>query len=269
MRTKSLLLTLAITILSVAASTVSAQTTNNTFVVTPNSPNGWYFYDDTTDSTATATGTFVDGPATPPLGTGSVNLKTPGATDRQGIATDTYAGTPLSSITTWGYSTYQPGPTLAITLQFDVRYRPTDTAYGGRLVFEPYQQTGTVGSGWQTWNPYNGVWWASKTTAAGSGGVCGQGNPCTWAQIKSYFPNAIINGRLILRAGGGWTNFDGNVDALTIGVTDGTATQVDTYDFNLHSTPATADECKNGGYKIFNPSFKNQGQCIQYVNTGK
>ena len=116
MSRKLLLLTLSIFVLSVAASPVFAQTTSNTFVVTPNSPNGWYFYDDTTDSTATATGTFVDGPGTPPLGTGSVNLKAPGVNDRQAIATDAYAGTPLSSITKWGYSTYQPGPTLAIAL---------------------------------------------------------------------------------------------------------------------------------------------------------
>lgn len=267
-RKSPILLALAIFIVGLAASPAFAQTTNNTFVVTPNSPNGWYFYDDTTDSTVTANGTFVDGPGTPPLGTGSVNLKSTGPTDRQGMATDAYAGTPLSAITKWGYSTYQPGPTLAIALQFDIKYRPSDTAYGGRLVFEPYQQTGTVGSGWQTWNPYNGVWWASKTTAAGSGGLCPQSSPCTWSQIKTYFPDATISGRLILRAGG-WADFDGNADALTIGITDGTATQVDTYDFNLHSAPATADECKNGGYKTFNPSFKNQGQCIQFANTGK
>ena len=255
--------------MSFAVSPASAQTTNTTFVVTPTNPYGWYFYDDTTDSTTTATGNFVDGPATPPLGSGSVHLTALTATDRQAIATNAYAGTPISNITTWGYSTYQPGPTLAITLQFDIKYRTTDTAYGGRLVFEPYQQSGTVGSGWQTWNPYNGVWWASKTTAAGSNGLCPQSSPCTWAQVTSSFPDATINGRLLLRAGGNWTNFDGNADALTIGITDGTATQVDTYDFNLHSAPTNAEQCKNGGYKTFNPSFKNQGQCIQYVNTGK
>jgi hypothetical protein len=179
------------------------------------------------------------------------------------------ASTALSDITAWGYSTYQPGPILAITLQFDVKYRTTDTAYGGRLVFEPYQQSGTVGSGWQTWNPYTGVWWASKTNTAGSNGLCPQASPCTWAQVTAYFPDAVISGRLLLKAGGGWTNFDSNADALTIGVTDGTATQVDTYDFNLHSAPANAEQCKNGGYKTFSPAFKNQGQCIQFVNTGK
>lgn len=249
-----------------ASLAVSAQsTTNHTFEVTPTTPNGWYFYDDTTDSVATATGTFVDGPGTPPLGSGSVNLKAMIATDRQAIATNAYAGTALSSITTWGYSTFQPGPILAIALKFDVKYRTTDTAYGGRLVFEPYQQGGTVGSGWQTWDPYNGVWWASKTTAEGSNGLCPQSSPCTWAEVKSYFPDATIAGRLLLQAGGNWTNFDGNADALTIGVSDGDSIQVDTYDFNLHNTPKDKDQCKDGGYKNFNPPtgpYKNQGQCV-------
>jgi len=35
--------------------------------------------------------------------------------------------------------------------------------------------------------------------------------------------------------------------------------------------PTTANQCKNGGWQTFNTprSFKNQGDCIQYVNTGK
>jgi hypothetical protein len=35
--------------------------------------------------------------------------------------------------------------------------------------------------------------------------------------------------------------------------------------------PASADQCKNGGWATFTfpRRFKNQGDCIQYVNTGK
>ena len=35
--------------------------------------------------------------------------------------------------------------------------------------------------------------------------------------------------------------------------------------------PANANQCKNGGWQTFNTprSFKNQGDCVQYVNTGK
>ncbi|MBT8227621.1 MAG: protein kinase [Dactylosporangium sp.] len=34
------------------------------------------------------------------------------------------------------------------------------------------------------------------------------------------------------------------------------------------NTPSTADECKNDGWKLFtDPSFKNQGDCVSYVET--
>jgi hypothetical protein len=31
--------------------------------------------------------------------------------------------------------------------------------------------------------------------------------------------------------------------------------------------PTSKDQCKNGGWEDF--GFKNQGQCIKFVNTGK
>lgn len=46
--------------------------------------------------------------------------------------------------------------------------------------------------------------------------------------------------------------------AANAGVEDG----LDDY-YNLTSK----EQCKNGGYKAF--GFKNQGQCIRFVNTGK
>jgi hypothetical protein len=43
--------------------------------------------------------------------------------------------------------------------------------------------------------------------------------------------------------------------------------------FNAANTPLTANDCKNGGWQTrttaTGQSFPNQGQCIQYVNTGK
>jgi hypothetical protein len=35
--------------------------------------------------------------------------------------------------------------------------------------------------------------------------------------------------------------------------------------------PTNKDQCKNDGWQTFNTprKFKNQGDCIQYVNTGK
>ena len=49
------------------------------------------------------------------------------------IATDAYFATGLASLTSLGYSSYQPGPVQAIALMFDVRYRVTDSAYGENL----------------------------------------------------------------------------------------------------------------------------------------
>ena len=172
--------------------------TSVTTVVSPSNMSGWYFWNDKNDTFAGSPGELVVGPAPTPLGTGSVRLGplTDNGATAAGysvIATNAYAGTPLAQITSLSYATFQPGPTLAIALQFDVRYRTTDVSYGGRLVFEPYQTVGTVGSGWQTWSPLSGKWWASKTTAAGSN----------------------------------WSGFDGNADALSIGANGNTTT----YDF--------------------------------------
>lgn len=138
----------------------------------------------------------------------------------------------MDAITALSYATYEPGPTLAPSLTFDIKYRPGDTAYGGRLTFEPYQQTGSIPGGWQTWSPLNGVWWASKTTAAGINGRCGQSTPCSWASIKDVFPGATIIGRLGFRVGV-WTPGDWNVDAFTIGVNNAGKT------FNFEGAPPT------------------------------
>ena len=204
-----------------------------TVVVNPSNMNGWYFWNDKDDVPTGSPGELVSGPATPPSGAGSVRLgplTDNGATaaGHSVIATDAYFGTALADITALSYSTYQPGPTQAIAVQFDIRYRTTDTAYGGRLVFEPYQNGAvTVGSGWQSWSPLAGTWWATKTTAAGTGGAqvvalpagnCAQSSPCTWSQINAAFPAAAVYGRFLLKAGSNWSGFDGNADNLTVGV---------------------------------------------------
>ncbi len=267
-------LTFLVLLLSVVASTLVI--TNNHHVsasspvvvgpgnlVASTAPDGWYFWNDKNDIPTGSPGELVAGPATPPLGTGSVRLgplTDNGATaaGHSTIATNKYFGTALSNLTSLSYSTFQPGPTLAIAVQFDVRYRTADTAYGGRLVFEPYQNGAvTVGSGWQNWSPLAGIWWASKTNAAGTGGAqvvalpagnCAQASPCTWAQINAAFPAAAIYGRFLLKAGSNWNGFDGNADNLTVGVS-GVNT---TYDFE--------PQCSTTCYVRTDGSDANTGQ---------
>jgi hypothetical protein len=62
---------------------------------------------------------------------------------------------------------------------------------------------------------------------------------------------------------------DGYYDKVVVDTTGGTTT----YDFEPYLVATNADQCKKGGwmtYKRANGSpFKNQGDCIQYVNTGR
>ena len=222
----------------------AALATSTTVVVKPSAMHGWFFWDDTTDSLLTATGNFTAGPASAPLGTGSAHLTVASLTDRQALITPV-TGFNFADLSTLTYSTYRSsadaGNNLAISLQFTIDYSPTDlnTGYQGRLVFEPSNGAGgtVVANTWQTWNALNGQWWASKTTSGGSNGLCPQLSPCTWSQMLTNWPNARINPvapAVVLKAGGGWSVFDGNVDNLTIGVSGNTTT----YDFEPE-TPCT------------------------------
>jgi hypothetical protein len=117
----------------------------------------------------------------------------------------------------------------------------------------------------------NGNWWFTRSPGNDAAN-CPQGNPCTWSEVKVKFPNAgILSSQpvVLLKAGSGWSNFDGNVDAFTIGVTGSNTT----YDFEPYRVATDKEQCKNGGWqnvkRTDGSGFKNQGQCIQYVNTGK
>lgn len=244
-----------------------------TTVVHPGDMDGWAF----AQETATGSGSLVNGPETPPSGTGSAQLVVD-STDGEIIAKAGYGGTKLADITELEYNTYRTsgGSALAIALQLNIDSDVTDenNAWQGRLVYEPYH-TQTVSTGeWQTWDTLNdaagtgtGNWWFSNGTLAANSG-CTMATPCTWAEVLAEFPNAGVHntlGAIVLKAGGGWAGgFDGNVDALTI--------NGDTFDFEFESpevltSPSNKDECKKGGWMTFNnPSFKNQGQCVAWTN---
>jgi hypothetical protein len=79
---------------------------------------------------------------------------------------------------------------------------------------------------WQHWftqdNATNlagmGNWWFSRVPGSLAGN-CPIASPCTWTDVLTKFPNAGIHrlyGAVLLKAGGGWTLFDGNTDALRI-----------------------------------------------------
>lgn len=214
---------------------------DSTFVVSPAHTHGWGFLAE--GNPVASSGSFVHGPGSPPLGTGSARLTVADASGAELFGVAAYQGTYFRDITKLQYSTYRTSgaPALAIALQFNVDYDLADanTGWQGRLVYEPYQSGAVVTTGaWQTWNPLLGKWWASGNPGKTS---CPQSAPCTWAQVLATWPNAGIgatSGAVLFKAGSGWGSFDGNVDAFTIGVNGDNTT----YDFERRNKSSTCED---------------------------
>ena len=270
--------TIAIMIAMIFTVAAAAQ---GTVVVAPGNLNGWQI-----QTTDTQTVSFVTGPAIPPLGIGSARMSV--GSDGDGAAqlrNPNYSGTPLSSLTNLSYGAYvdhdgSGGQDVYLILNID---QNNDGTIDDFLFFEPVYQTAVyfpshpqspiILNTWQNWDALNGGWWSANGDAGANPGT----GVKSLADYEAAFPNArIVNsgtsGGVRIVTGFGapdWTNFVGNVDAFKIGVT-GTNT---TYDFEPFAVATNANQCKNGGFANFKradgSSFKNQGDCIQYVNTGK
>lgn len=207
----------------------------NTVPFPPSSPSQWFFLNES-PSGGVGIGSFVNGPATPPIGTGSVSLFVNG-TGRMNIGTLQFAGTRFRDLRVLRYSTYVDSASHAVNnfaapslqLEYDADSTDSNTAFQGRLVYEPYYSGTVTPNIWQTWDTLQGKWWASPNTVSPVDNVCPQSNPCTVAQIRSQFPNLIVNqtttgaplGRLLIRMGGPVSNtvnvqFTGNADRLVI-----------------------------------------------------
>ena len=256
-----------------AAIPFAAHAAATTVVVTPGNMQGWAFFDDNGHG---GSGSLVNGPATPPLGSGSAQLELTAMNQGYALGNGGFSGTKLADMTSLSYNTYvqQGNNTEAPALQLNIDTDLTDTHSGwqGRLVYEPYY-THTVTDGvWQTWNTQDnakagnvGNWWFSDAGAAATSG-CTQAKPCTWSEVLTVYPNAGINTTypgVVFKAGSNWAvPFTGNVDAFTIG----TASDTTTYNFESSLQPTSKDDCMNNGWKNYGV-FKNQGDCVSFVVT--
>ncbi len=214
------------------------------------------------------------GPATPVLGVGSLNLVTPMASDKLFLFNFDYVGKALIPSTQLNMQPIGPlgtAPQVA-SLNIQVDIDGPDVAGGfTTLVFEPIYNTnqGPLVSGqWQTWNAYaggNAIWWSSQPIP----GVCAFNCFVTWNTILASNPDATILGGFGVNQGSGNPGLDSAVDFLKIGVAGDTIT----YNFEPYKVATSKDDCKNGGWQTVTRAdgsgFKNQGDCIQYVNTGK
>ena len=171
------------------------------------------------------TGSFaiVPGPETPPFGNASAQFSIGAgpATGRVDIWANEFADTPLSSITSMGLSTFiasgqPPGGSASYQLPIFATPNGTDPTFT-TLSFIPFLQGVPVPAGWSNWDVMAGQWTASNAALSSQiPGGCQTPTPCSFSQIRTAFPDAILHG----------VNADTGVGGvgLIVGTTTGPAT---------------------------------------------
>jgi hypothetical protein len=237
-----------------------------TVVVSPTHMNGWTVIDDNGNGGSVS---FVNGPGSPPAGSGSARF---GLTaSNQGMMLALGRSAQLSSITQLKYSTYRASfdaannLTPTMQLLWDNDTTDADNGFKGRLVFEPlYAFPGGVPQNtWQEWDALTAdAWWATNATFAAS---CSPASPCTWSDILTNWPNAgfhpTLLGGVAFKAGSGLSSFDANVDNFKI--SDSAGDQVFNFEADAPQTIVVAPSSMNGWVPI---DDNGNGGTISFVN---
>lgn len=213
---------------------------------------------------------FESGPATPPLGVGSLQLS-PGSDGDSGAAArnPNFNAVPLDELSALSYQTYvdQAGtgseaPFLTLSIDLDGDLDTSGDSDTDVWIFEPAFQTaafvppGVTPQGpvavdtWQLWDAEAGAWY-SATGLAGSGPGT---DVVSLDTLREAAPNAILRntggdfGGGAVRVATGlsaaeWSDFVGNVDSFQITTTPGSTT----FDFEPDSDgdglPDASDNC--------------------------
>jgi hypothetical protein len=226
------------------------------------------------------TGSFaiVPGPATPPLGTDSAQFTLgPGpATGRADIWANEFAGTPLRSISSMGYSTYIESSSDQFSspiYQLPIFATPGGTSQTfTTLSFQPYNQGVTEPAGWSTWNVLAGQWVASNTNLSSQiAGGCQFATPCTLAQILSAFPDAVLGGVDPLTGIGGVGLILGTTTGPSQGAANNWSFGVDgiTTVFDFHTGPPPQGywlTASNGAVSAFGSATPNGSATNLHLN---
>jgi hypothetical protein len=276
MKVKNFVNTSLIAIAIAVVFTVSAMAQ---VVVTPTNTQGW----STADTRPGGAVNYVSD--APNGGNGSLQLTTNALTTAKAQYMHA-ANTPLGSVTELSYYTkHVSAPFAGANASYQLPVclggftTPTPTNPTGcvgftTLVFEPYQNNGLappspaiIPGVWQMWDVDAGQLWSSRTYSAGTCSVVAGfgGAPFyTVAGLASSCPNAVAVG-FGVNIGSNNPSYDVYTDLVNFNGT--------TYDFELFAVATDRDQCKNGGWQtLFRANgtpFKNQGDCIQYVNTGR
>ncbi len=239
----------AVAAMSMAAATASAATV----LVTPSNLGDWALYSSDSSgavNTGSATAELVNGPAAPPLGTGSALLTTlPGPSNGSAqLRSHAYAGTKLADLTSLSYSTYvtqwngAQAPYLTLWLDTDNNGSADD-----RIHFEPVYSEADAGNGnanpqadvalnvWQTWNVLTGMIYDD-------GPLAGPGsNAISFAAYVAAKPDATIvnpGGLGGIRIASGFVS-GSDIEAYVDNFTIGTALGSTTYNFEAVPEPGT------------------------------
>lgn len=218
--------------------------------------------------------TLVAGPAA--LGVGSLELTTGGGAAKAQFLTGNHIGAALADVDALSYAAYRSSSSTnsaAQTISLNMVIDYNGPAAGGftTLVFEPIYnlaQGPMQLDTWQTWDAFAGggaIWWSTRAIP----GVCAFTCYVPWSTIVANNPDATM-GVLGFNIGSGWAGeYKGYADALALGLGGSGVT----YDFEPYKVAQSEADCKNGGWqqvkRADGSAFKNQGDCIQYVNTGK
>jgi hypothetical protein len=178
----------------------------------------WVLY--TRAGTPPTAGAFVEGPGTPPAGTGSLQLSTATGSEKVFLFGYDHVGTALDEIGSISYQTYRSAGSAQQVAALNLQVDHNGAAAGGftTLVFEPVYNTaqGAVVTGeWQDWIATgSGTWWSTQPI----GGQCaGATSACdkTWDEIVADNPDAVIVGGVGVNQGSGNPGLVSHVDAFT------------------------------------------------------
>ena len=154
----------------------------------------------------------------PPLGVGSLGLRTGSNTDKAAFGNQVdFAGVPLSDITAVSYSTYTTGENRAKYVEnlpsVSMEINPKNGSSYSTLVYTPTEVPAN------TWGEQDGTngkrWWL--TGSAGTSTGCNQTTYCTLAEVREKLPDATLYSVQITK--GKDYAFSGAVDKLTLGST--------------------------------------------------
>jgi hypothetical protein len=273
MKVKNLLVsTLIAVVFAVSLSTlVSAQTT--VIVTPPVNSQGW----STADTRPGGSVSFVLDNTAPGGGGGALRLTTNATTtakaqylhaantDLADIDELSYYTRQISASFAGGNASYQLPVCLGGFNSPQTTTNPTGCTGFTTLVYEPYQNGTVIPNVWQFWDVDAGQFWSSRTYSDGTCSVSagGGGAPFyTLAGLQTLCPNAVAVG-FGVNIGSNNPSYNVYTDLVNFNGT--------TYNFDV--VPSNSSQCKNGGWanlmRADGTTFKNQGDCIQYVNTGK